>query len=142
MESIIYNWHREGELNIMLYSVSFPNMFDSNGVRTDVYKDREATMSNLKTLLLTTKGELLGDPDFGCSLKSMLFEQGTPIIKDLVIDDIYTAVLTFMPQVVLKRNDINVYTDGVDVFVDLKCVNLLNQQIDAFTINLTTDYNK
>ena len=117
-------------------------MFESNGVKTGIYKNQDATMSNLKTLLLTTKGELLGDPDFGCSLKRMLFEQGTPIIKDLVIDDIYTAVLTFMPQIILKRNDINVYTDGVDVFVDLKCVNLLNQQIDAFTINLTTDYNK
>jgi phage baseplate assembly protein W len=117
-------------------------MFSDNGVKTNLYKDHDATLSNLRTLLLTTKGELLGDPDFGCSLKRMLFEQGTPIIKDLIIDDIYTAVLTFMPQVILKRNDINVYTDGVDVFVDFKCVNLINQQIDTFTINLTTDYNK
>lgn len=122
-----------------MYSVSFPNIFSGDGSRTLLMEDHEATLSNLRLVLLSTKNSLLGDPDFGSLLQRKLFEQDTPILKDLIIDDIYTTILTFMPQLVLKRTDISVTTDGVDVYATIKCTNLIDYELDTYTINLTTD---
>ncbi len=43
------------------------------------------------------------------------------MIKDLIVDEIYTKVIAFMPQLVMKRSDITVTTDGVNVFVKINC---------------------
>lgn len=121
-----------------MYSLSFPDMFSKDGTRTQLVEDHEATFSNLKLVLASTKNSLFGDPDFGSLLKTKLFEQDTLILRDLVIDDIYTTILTFMPQIVLKRSDITVTSDGVDIFVTIKCTNLIDYELDTFTINLTS----
>ncbi len=114
-------------------------MFAKDGIRTLIVEDHQATLSNLKLILMSTKNSLLGDPDFGCLLKTKFFEQNTPILQDLIIDDIYTTILTFMPQLSLKRSDIKVTSDGVDVFATIQCTNLIDYELDAYTINLTTE---
>ena len=43
-----------------------------------------------------------------------------------------------MPQLVLKREDIVVTTDKVDIFVTIKCTTLIDYDLDNFTINLTS----
>ena len=122
-----------------MYSLSFPEMFSKNGVKTMVLENHEATMSNLRLALLSTKTALFGDPDFGSLLKTKIFEQNTPILQDLVIDDIYTTILAFMPQLVLKRTDISVSTDGRDIFAEIKCTNLIDYELDTYVINLTAE---
>ena len=122
-----------------MYSIAFPDMFANDGTRTLLFEDHQATFSNLRLVLLSTKNSLLGDPDFGSLLKRKLFEQNTPILQDLVIDDIYTTILTFMPQLVIKRSDITVTSDGVDLFANVKCTNLIDYELDTYTINLTTE---
>jgi phage baseplate assembly protein W len=117
-------------------------MFSTSGVKTLLLEDHQATASNLKLVLMSSRESLFGDPDFGTLLKRRLFEQNTPIIKDLVIDDIYTAILTFMPQISLKREDIVVDSDGVDIFVTIKGVNLIDYELDTYTINLTEEGTK
>lgn len=122
-----------------MYSLSFPEMFASDGTRTLMVEDHEATFSNLKLALSSTKNSLLGDPDFGSLLKARLFEQNTPVLQDLVIDDIYTTILSFLPQIAIKRADITVTSDGVDLFATVKCTNLIDYELDTYTINLTTE---
>lgn len=122
-----------------MYSLAFPEMFSRSGVKTMLLEDHEATFSNLKLVLTSWKTSLLGDPDFGTLLIKKLFEQNTPVLQDLVIDDIYTTILTFMPQLVLKRNDIKLTSDGVDLYATVKCTNLIDYELDTYTINLTTE---
>jgi phage baseplate assembly protein W len=122
-----------------MYSLSFPNIFSKDGTRTTLVEDHQATFSNLKLALASTKNSLLGDPDFGSLLRRKLFEQNTPVLQDLVIDDIYTTILAFMPQLLLKRSDITVTSDGVDLFATIKCTNLIDYELDTYTINLTTE---
>ena len=112
-------------------------MFSKNGTRTDVIEDHKATLSNLKLVLLSSKTSLLGDPDFGSMLKTKLFSQDSPILQDLLIDDIYSTIITFMPQISLSRKDITVTTDNIDVYVTIKGVNLIDYELDTYTINLT-----
>lgn len=121
----------------MMYSISFPNMLSS--VNTKLVTDHDATYQNLRLLLLSDKKGLFGDPYFGTALKRLLYNQADNILIDLVIDEIYTNILIFMPQIRLERKDITVYTDKINVYVTIKCVNMLDFQLDTYTINLTSD---
>ena len=119
----------------MIKSIAFPNMFTRTS--TNFVTDKEATFQNLKYLILSEKGELFGDPFYGVGLKKYLFDQNDTIIKDLVLDDMYTAVATFMPQLRINRNDLKLRTgDKGEIFVDIRAVNQLDFTTDLYSIVL------
>lgn len=120
-----------------MYSISFPEMFAKSGTRTLLLENHEATFSNLKLVLASSKDSLFGDPEFGSNLKRRFFEQDTPILRDLIIDDIYSTIIAFMPQLVIKRSDIIVESDGIDIYATISCKNLIDYELDTYTINLT-----
>lgn len=117
-------------------SINFPDMIFNT--TTNIIEDHEATASNLKLLLLSDKGSLFGDPYYGTNLKKLTFEQNNQVIKDLIIDDIYTAILTFMPQLILDRKDITITSDKATVYVNIKATNLIDYTTDLYNINLTS----
>lgn len=119
-----------------MYSIKFPDML-SNTI-TNIISDHEATASNLKLLLLSDKYSLLGDPYFGTNIKKLIFEQNNTVLRDLVIDDIYTAIITFMPQLMINRKDITVTSDRAHVYVNIKATNLIDYTTDMYNINLTS----
>lgn len=93
-------------------SIKFPKMFNTNS--TNVWKSQEyleATKQNTITLLQCERGELFGDPYFGILLKHYLFEQNNLVLKDMIIDVIYTQLALFLPQVKIKRQDIDIIQD-------------------------------
>ena len=119
----------------MIKSIAFPNMFTRTS--TNFVTDKEATFQNLKYLILSEKGELFGDPFYGVGLKKYLFDQNDTIIKDLVLDDIYTAIATFMPQLRINRNDLKLRTgDKGEIFVDIRAINQLDFTTDLYSIVL------
>ena len=122
-----------------MYSIDFPVMFKSS--KTLLLKDSDATLSNLKLLLNSTKNTLFGDPYYGTNLKKFIFEQNDIILQDIIIDEIYTSIITFMPQIYIERNYIKLLKNGVDVVATIKCVNKLDHKVDLYTINLTSDEN-
>lgn len=120
-----------------MYSISFPKMF--NDTKTLLLKNTEATASNLWLLLKSDKRALFGDPFFGTSLKRAIFEQNDGILVDLVIDEIYTSITTFMPQIKLYRENIKLTSDGVDVFCNITCTDLTDYTTNLYKINLTEE---
>ena len=54
-----------------------------------------------------------------------------------MVDAIYTSVLTFMPQVVLKRDDINVTSKDNQLYATLNSTNLIDYTTDMYDIKLT-----
>ena len=93
-------------------SIKFPKMFSTNS--TNVWKSSEyveATTQNTKLLLNTTRGELFGDPYFGLMLKRYLFDQNNYILRDAIIDIIYTQLAIFIPQIKVRREDIDIIQD-------------------------------
>ena len=121
-----------------MYSFAFPNMITS--CRTNLIKDHEATMSNLRLLLGSNQGGLLGDPQFGTTLTRMFFEQNDDLIKELVVDEIYTTIETFLPQFKVKREDITVEPYKTGVRIGVKGVNLIDYQLDTFDVAMTNGY--
>ncbi len=115
-------------------SLAFPNIF--NNTSTNVIEGHEATLSNLKLLLASSKNSLFGDPYFGTVIKKLIFEQNNKILQDIVIDEIYTSILQFIPQILLDRKNISITSDGVDLYANIKTQNILDYETDMYSINL------
>lgn len=119
-----------------MYSIAFPDIL--NSASTNLVSDYKATLSNLKLLLMSNKTSLFGDPYFGTNLTKYLFENNNAILRDLVIDDIYTNIATFMPQLVVSRNDIKVKQKNRQLYVELKAKNIIENVNNLYEIQLTT----
>ena len=121
----------------MINSIAFPDMLSST--RMNVISEDDATTSNLRLLLLSPRKSLFGDPYYGNELKDVIFSQSGQIIKDLIVDEIYTAIAVFMPQLSVSRDDISIETDGVELYTTLKATNLLNYTTNLYNIKLTNN---
>lgn len=118
----------------MISSFSFPNLFNSGG--TKLVYDNKATNQNLKTLLLSTKQSLLGDPNYGTNLKKLIFNQNNSILRDIVIDDIYTNIQVFLPQIDVKREDIELISERNTLYVNIKAKNMLDYNFENISLAL------
>lgn len=103
---------------------------------TKMKYDSDATKQNLKLLLLTTKQELLGDPNYGTNLKKLLFEQNSTIIKDIIIDDIYTNIKVFLPQIEVQRKNIELVPNNNTLYVNIRAKNMLNYTFEDMSLAL------
>lgn len=119
-----------------MYSFAFPNMLGSNQAR--LLSDLEAVRSNIKLVLLSERFSLFGDPYYGTRLKRMLYEQSSQVVADLVIDEIYTTLTTFIPQIYLTRKDIKVTLDRNEMFATITYIYMPNNVGDLYKIKLTT----
>ena len=93
-------------------SYKFPNMFRPNSSR--IWREDEygkATKQNVFLLLQSERGELVCDPYFGVLLKRYMFNQNSYILKDMIIDTIYTQIAIFLPQVKVSRESIELISD-------------------------------
>lgn len=118
-----------------MYSFSFPRMFSHT--TANLVQDKEAIRSNMILLLSSERETLFGDPYFGSELKKYIFEQSNAIIVDLLIDELYTTIVTFMPQVYLTRKDIKVLSSKNALFAEINYYYTLDNTSDLFTIKLT-----
>lgn len=118
-----------------MYSIKFPEML--LGQKTALVQDHDATAQNLKYLLLSDKMSMMGDPYYGTNLKRLLYSQ-SKVLKDILLDDIFTAVAQFMPQVKMSRNDMDIYVLNQNVYVKFRCTNILDKVNNLYEICLTS----
>ena len=93
-------------------SFKFPKMFSSNTSqiwRADEYG--KATRQNALLLFQSERGEFECDPYFGILLKHYMFNQNSYILKDMLIDTLYTQIAIFLPQIRVSRNSIDIISD-------------------------------
>lgn len=118
-----------------MYSFSFPKMLNSS--TANIIKDKEAIRCNMVLLLSSERETLFGDPYYGAQLKKYLFQQSGSIVVDLLIDELYTTIKTFMPQVYIVRKNIEVYVSKTALYADIKYTYMMDNTSDLFTIKLT-----
>lgn len=123
-----------------MYSFGFPRML--NTTTANLFKDKEAIRSNMILLLSSERDTLFGDPYYGAELKKYMFEQSGSIVPDLLIDELYTAIITFMPQVYINRKDIEVYVVDKTLYADIRYYYVVDKTSDLFTIKLTESTNE
>lgn len=94
-----------------MYSIAFPDIF--NGSKVNLNKDYDAIKVNLKSLLMSNRGGLYGDPFYGLNMKQILWSQACkPVVEELLKDEIFNAIYSYMPQVTITRDDIDVKVSG------------------------------
>lgn len=119
-----------------MYSIAFPNMV--SGARTYLYKDHEATKSNLFLILKTvSRNTLFGDPGYGTDLMAAIFQQNGVILWDIIVDQLYTAIRQYIPQLQLRREDIRVYGEGTVLYAEIHAINRIDNTADLYNIKLT-----
>ena len=85
--------------------IGFPLGFNVEGRLFNQTKTvLEQAKSNLRNLLLTTKGERVGQPEFGCNLIDILFDQNIADISGKVDEIIREAVSQQLSYIII--NDI------------------------------------
>lgn len=122
-----------------MQSIKFPKMFNTNSTR--VWKSNEylaATKQNTILTLSTERGELFCDPYWGLLFKYYLFNQNSLILRDTLADMIYTQLAIFVPQVVVKRNDIEIVQDKEKgtLYCNFKGINQIDYQVNTFNLKL------
>ena len=120
-------------------SIKFPKMFSPNS--TNIVKDFDATKQNMLLLLHSEKGELFGDPYFGIRLKRYIYDQNNYILKDIIIDEIYTQLALFMPQLRVSRNDIDIVQDKATLYCSFKAINQIDFTTNTYNLVLYDEEN-
>lgn len=120
-----------------MYSLAWPDIFDS--VNTKLLQDKDAIKSNLILLLNSDKLSLFGDPYYGTMLKPVIFQPNNNIIADLLIDELYTTIRTYIPQITVDRNSIRVMSDKIDLYVTINVIYNIDNTSDLYMINLTNN---
>ena len=93
----------------------------TNQLFNKTYNTKDQIKSNFINLLLTNKGERILNPEFGSSLRQLLFENITPITEENIKDTIISSANIYLPEI--------------------QVVNItLNNEYDSNTINITIDY--
>jgi len=120
-----------------MYSIAFPNIF--NGSKVMLYKDYDAIKSNLQALLASDKGALFGDPWYGTKLKTLIWEQAyDPVVRDLIKDDIFEAIYSYMPQISVRRDDITIEVVDNLVTATIRVVSDSGVESNLYEIQLLT----
>lgn len=119
----------------MVSSISFPTIFKNN--QTQVVVDQDATKTNLRLLLGSEVNSLFGDPAYGCPLKQAIYALNNIILKNILIDAIYTSIQTYLPQVSVKRNNIKITsTDNKTISAQIICMSTIDGSTNMYDIQL------
>ena len=125
---------REIDKNDDIYvGVRFPLDHSQEGFFYKTKTILEQAKSNMRNLLLTSKGERVMQPEFGSTLMDVVFNQG-PDVENDIDEAIREAVSNWLPYIII--NEINMFQQGnqVDVSIDFS-VTLEPDSFDTLTFN-------
>lgn len=89
------------------------------GVFNQSYSTEEQSISNLKNLLLTVKGERFMQPNFGTSLQRLIFEQNVDDLSVTIENELTDSINFWLPYIVIQNIDILQIQDSYSILVRL-----------------------
>lgn len=102
------------------------------------YTSLEQSSTNLLNLLLTNEGERMMQPEFGCSLNKLLFDNISSDLVNKLDNKIRTKINYWMPYLDIVRLDILIRPDEHFVHFDLEFA-LQGNKFDTGTITFKLD---
>lgn len=97
-------------------SLPFGNIY-TDKIFNKTFSTSEQIKSNLVNLLLTDKGERVFNPEFGCGLRELLFEQINPTTENSIRDTILSSVNIYIPDITINNIEISDYNNTYTVTV-------------------------
>ena len=125
----------------MQVGLSLPLINGSNGYFQTTLTQLEQAKSNLRNLLLTVKGERIMQPDLGCDIWKMVFEQQDETVGMRAEQHIRDAVDLWLPYLELKSVDVvSTFTEIDNNILRIEVVFNLLDDPDAYD-SITFDVN-
>lgn len=105
----------------MLYtnSITHPKIFSIINGNTGLDTLSTSINRSISLILLTAKGEVFGNPEFGSDIRKYLFEYITDTTKELIIDEIMNSVSMWEPRIILERNNITIEQDDMTLKIHI-----------------------
>jgi len=130
------------ENDYKILGIGINSTFNSNGIFAVNYTTLTQAKNNLKNLILTRKGERLMQPEFGCDVWRVLFEQiDGNIIETSIETSILDAVSIWLPYLNIDtiifdydENDIDNNRIALDIKFSLVSNKNLSESIQI-TVN-------
>lgn len=116
-------------------AINFPNFLNNNNVILKT-NSKECTLQNIILVLSCEKGELRYDPFYGIRLKRYWYEPNNFVLRDILIDEIYEQLTIFIPQIIVERSDIKLYSYRNTVVAQIKCRYQEDFTLDTYTLVL------
>jgi phage baseplate assembly protein W len=96
-------------------------LFSSHPITGDVTKktDEEAVKTSLRNLISTKHYERPFHPEIGCQIYSLLFENFTPVTKQVMMKTIFDTIQKFEPRATVLDVKMRERIDQNDLSVDI-----------------------
>jgi phage baseplate assembly protein W len=127
--------------NYKVLGIGVNRTSDSNGIFAVNYTTLNQAKDSLKNLILTHKGERIMEPEFGCDIWKLIFEQiDGELIENKIENVILDAVSIWMPyitinEIIFDYDDIDI--DNNKIFLDIKFSLVSNPNLsDTLQINV------
>ena len=98
--------------------VKFP--FDGPGIFRKTFTTDDQALTNIKSLLLTRKGERYEQPNFGTDLLNVLFEPITDGLKSFIEETISDSINFWLPYIQISSIDIVTFEDDPTLQYNVK----------------------
>jgi len=115
--------------------VSLPVKFGAQGDFSRTKKTIDQTKSNIKNLLLTRRGERLGNPAFGSDLMGILFEPMENDLESKLEESIRASISEFLPHVNLLDIEFSIYENTITPRI-IFTMDIDNTTIEEVNLNL------
>ena len=83
--------------------IKLPFRFGTTGFFNQSKTVKEQAFSNLKNLILTIKGERVGQPEFGCDVHRIIFEPITDTTGESIEEAVRDAVSIWLPHITVHN---------------------------------------
>jgi hypothetical protein len=119
-------------------SINFTDFYiigsdDPSYVQFELIEDEPigVIIQKYKMILFTNKGEVLGDPNFGCNLLELLYE--TRVSESYVKSIIEDQIATYIPELLNANYSLNiVFVQDPNNYQDIMFVNLKVADYDIY----------
>lgn len=117
-------------------SIKHPECFNIISGKTNIAEYHESIQESIKLLLLTNKGELLGDPQYGTNLIKHIHEPNTLILQDLLSDDISKVITKYEKRIRVSPNDITFTKENKKLYINIMYTVIRTNEASTFTLEL------
>ena len=124
-------------------TINHPYCFDKLNGKTSILSNKNSINNCIGLLLTTSKGELLGDPGYGCRLLEYIHEPNDFVLQDILREEIVDSVSKYESRVYITEEDINVVSELNLVSIYINYYVKSSGEIGEFNFSLLReDYNE
>lgn len=122
-------------------TINFPKLYNNITGKTNFATNIKSINQSLSLLLTTCKGELLGDPDYGCDLYALLFNPINNSLVAMIQREILQSIATYENRITLTTEDIHINSDDTTVKIIIQYTVKMNNEKGTYGLALNKENN-